>query len=347
MANRHIIQQSHMAAATSLLFVLKSGIDNHTQTEEEIWLDCLKNMAVNQSIQLEANLRALTEINGMMDAKLSRLNDPPSDLDNSIQQGGGGGVDRVGRGANDNDVRWLPRPRFDALEMRKVVNLREINSLDALSFNILLGEMFSSIAAIAASRASPNDYMHMILRGASLVGGYVFAHLSANDGYTVDQFIQALGRAMQSNKIATDNTLEEVVLIVHNQSGGGKRRSLSSYTCNQVITRKIPFLYAPLEIVGNLCFSICVSHFLNPSRTDNEIIQSAQHLYAAIRFDEKHCVDLSDIGTFETFLGVKIVVFYRGDGVRMPFYQTTDAPHPHTVHSSCFCIMVIFTVLKT
>lgn len=69
-----------------------------------------------------------------------------------------------------------------------------------------------------------------------------------------------------------------------------------------------------MNIANNLCFSICLAHFLNPELPESELERRAEVIQNDAGFAKQHMIGLHDIKKFESLIDIKIVVFYRTNG---------------------------------
>ncbi len=97
--------------------------------------------------------------------------------------------------------------------------------------------------------------------------------------------------------------------------------------------QKQTYLFMPLNITeeNNLCFAICLAHFLNPQKLHTELESVASALQEAAGYTDQHKISLNDIARFEHMLNIKIVVFYRTDTGVLEKYTNTAVPHLKTV----------------
>ncbi len=114
---------------------------------------------------------------------------------------------------------------------------------------------------------------------------------------------------------------------------GGARRKIQGLAHDQVLAKNRLNLFMPLNITeeNNLCFAICLAHFLNPQKLHTELESVASALQEAAGYTDQHMISLNDIARFEHMLNIKIVVFYRTDTGVLEKYTNTAMPHLKTV----------------
>ncbi|XP_051811557.1 uncharacterized protein LOC127536113 isoform X1 [Acanthochromis polyacanthus] len=131
----------------------------------------------------------------------------------------------------------------------------------------------------------------------------------------------------------TDDDLELVVSVARNSSGGSRLR-LGNVPYDEILSKKERHLYNPENdgSQNNLCFSLCLAHFVNKTLSPADKMKYAKQLHNAVGFYETHKVSLSDITKFENHLNIKIVVFHHSPGRKnLQCYKTHDAAHATTV----------------
>ncbi len=115
--------------------------------------------------------------------------------------------------------------------------------------------------------AGENGFMNVSLHGESLPTD-INAVLTPDNNHDVNTFIDQIERTVQSNAdVGCDSALQLCVSVVRNRKGG-VRRKLSDLAHNMVIQKNMMNLFAPKNITNNMCFSICLAHFLNPQCPD-------------------------------------------------------------------------------
>lgn len=92
----------------------------------------------------------------------------------------------------------VPRGRFNGLEIRRLINLREISSTDLSDYTVFLHDTFSEIVAFSRLLGGDGSLINITLSGPSLTSD-VNTLLSASNDYSVDLFISDLEKIMQSN----------------------------------------------------------------------------------------------------------------------------------------------------
>ncbi len=238
----------------------------------------------------------------------------------------------VRQGGNVAGYTIVPRARFNGLEIHRIINLREISSTDLADYTVFLHDMFSEIVAFSRLLGGDSSLININLRGASLTSD-VNTLLSANNDYSVDLFINDLEKIMQSNSdVQFDKSLNLRVSIARSKHGGA-RRKIQGLAHDQVLAKNRLNLFMPLNITeeNNLCFAICLAHFLNPQKLHTELESVASALQEAAGYTDQHKISLNDIARFEHMLNIKIVVFYRTDTGVLEKYTNTAVPHLKTV----------------
>lgn len=90
-------------------------------------------------------------------------------------------------------------------------------------------------------------------------------------------------------------------------------------------------LFCPTNITNNLCFTICLAHFLNPEKPHTELEAVAASIQKSAGFTDQYKISFNDIACFEHMLDIKIVTFHRTNAGKLEKHTTTDEPHPKTV----------------
>ncbi|XP_059395371.1 uncharacterized protein LOC132127485 [Carassius carassius] len=235
-------------------------------------------------------------------------------------------------GGNVAGYTVVPRGRFNGLEIHRLINLREISSTGLADYTAFLHDTFSEIVAFSRLLGGDGSLINITLSGPSLTSD-VNTLLSASNDYSVDLFISNLEKIMQSNTdVQFDECLNLKVSIARSKQGGA-RRKLRDLAHNQVIDKNRLNLFVPSNIAGenNLCFAICLAHFLNPQKPHTELEPVASALQESAGYTDQHMISLKDIAQFERMLNIKIVVFYRTNTGKLEKYANTDVPHPKTV----------------
>ncbi|KAI2644608.1 Mannan endo-1,4-beta-mannosidase [Labeo rohita] len=76
-------------------------------------------------------------------------------------------------------------------------------------------------------------------------------------------------------------------------------------------------LFIPMNISSNLCFAICIAHFLNPQKPHTEPESVASALQKAVGYMDQHMIALNDI--------------IRSNTGELEKYTNTEVPHDKTV----------------
>ncbi len=266
------------------------------------------------------------EGNGTLSHRTLDLNDPrmgltQDEIDSLVRHGGGVGGYTI-----------VPRARFNGLEIHRIINFREISSTDLTDYTVFLHDRLSEIVTFSRLLAGCDSLINITLRGPTLTSD-VNTLLSAGNDYCVDVFINEFEKITQSNSdVQFDESLNLRISIARTKQGGG-RRKISDIAHNKVIRKNTLNLFKPLNIgsENNLCFGICLAHFLNPQKPHTELEAIASALQKAAGYTDQHMISLSDIVQFERLLNIKIVVFYRTTTGMLEKFTNTDVPHPKTV----------------
>lgn len=104
-------------------------------------------------------------------------------------------------------------------------------------------------------------------------------------------------------------------------------------------------LFIPSNIAGenNLCFAICLAHFLNPQKPHTDLESIASALQESVGYTDQHMISLNDIAQFERMLNIKIVVFYRTNTGMLKKYANTDVQYH--ILKQCFCTSTTIIIL--
>lgn len=113
--------------------------------------------------------------------------------------------------------------------------------------------------------------------------------LKSDNEYNTDLFLEQVIQALQSWSNMTNDGLEFVVLVAQNGSGSGQIK-LGTIPYDQIIQKKNPCLYVPDNTHNNLCFSLCLCHFLIPTPSEKEKLAFAQKLQQDLGFTHDHKV---------------------------------------------------------
>ncbi|XP_052426447.1 uncharacterized protein LOC127968976 [Carassius gibelio] len=243
-------------------------------------------------------------------------------------------IDRLVReGGSVGDFTIVPRPRFNGLEIRRTLNFREIATDDFAAYNIFLHDILNEIVTLSRLLAGDGVFFNISLQGASLPTD-INAVLTPDNNHDVNVFVDQIERTVQSNTdVAFDTALELRVSVARNKQGGvGARRKLSDLAHNQVIQKNRMHLFAPKNVTDNMCFSMCIAHFLNPQCTDAELMTLARNIHTDLGYDPQDKIALHDVSKFEAFLDLKIVIFHRSGSGKLEVYKNTDEPHHKTLH---------------
>ncbi|KAL0148364.1 hypothetical protein M9458_056344, partial [Cirrhinus mrigala] len=196
----------------------------------------------------------------------------------------------------------IPRARFNGLEIHRIINLREISSTNLADYTVFLHDTLSEIVAFSRLLGGDGSLINITLRGASLTSD-VNTLLSQGNDYSVDLFTDQLEKIMQSNSgVQFDESLNLRVSIARSKNGGA-RRKIRDLAHDEVIRKNSLHLFIPMNISSNLCFAICLAHFLNPQKPHTELESVASSLQKAVG---------SNTGELEK-------------------YTNTDVPHHKTV----------------
>ncbi len=99
-----------------------------------------------------------------------------------------------------------------------------------------------------------------------------------------------------------------------------------------VIQKNKMNLFAPKNIADNMCFSICLAHFLNPHCPDQELIRIAKNIHTDLGYEPQDKIAFHDVSKFETALDLKIVIFHRSSSGELVVYTNADETHQNNVH---------------
>ncbi|XP_055070270.2 uncharacterized protein [Misgurnus anguillicaudatus] len=242
-------------------------------------------------------------------------------------------VERLVRDAGEfNGYTIVPRTRFNSLEIRRNINLRSIASTDMASYVVFLDCVLNEIVSISRIFAGDGGIIHVLLSGETLTSDVNALLTPAND-YSVSAFTDQLENIMQSNAdVHVDDNLMLKVSIVRSKNGGvGDRRKFRDLAHNEVIKRNRMNLFCPANMSDKLCFALCLAHFLNPQKTDPELVPIAASIQNAAGFSIQDMIRFNDVALFERLLNIKIVVFHRSSTGALEKYMTKDKPHYKTV----------------
>ena len=262
----------------------------------------------------------------------SAYSTPPSPTENP-QGGVQCGAGRVSKVTSEIASRQIPL--FNAAEFRQDVDLRNIDLTDIGSVPERVYSTLTDLIARALGNATQDSVLNVELRGPA-VDVPIQTMLNSGDGYNTDTFLEQVAQAMQSNDNSlTDDSLELIVTIARNMSGGGvgRRRKLGSIGYDQILSEKGNALYNPKNNAGNdnLCFSLCLAHYVNSRWSHDEKMNYAKHLHSDLGFDYTHKVSFSDVDRFQKHLKMKIVIFHHVAGCKKPtIFKTHDQPDVKT-----------------
>ena len=153
------------------------------------------------------------------------------------------------------------------------------------------------------------------------------AILNASDDNNLNDFEEALFNAVQSNwAVMSDSNLELVVQIVQSPRGGGEKRLACKMLDNEIVKKKMRFLYIVHNPSNQLCFAINLALLLHDNLTDDEGFERGREIQRGVGLTDQTAVTFNDIEKFEESLKCKIVVFYRGDDDRTLCKFQTDGP---------------------
>ncbi|MGL5905024.1 MAG: hypothetical protein ACRCZO_20250, partial [Cetobacterium sp.] len=224
----------------------------------------------------------------------------------------------------------IPRARFNGLEIHRLINLRQISSTDFAVYSTFLHDLLAEIVSFSRLLAGDGGVINITLRGSSLTSD-VDALLSPQNNYEPDLFINQLEKILQSNSDVTVDEALDLRVSIAMCKNGGARRKMRDLLHNQVITKNRMNLFCPTNITNNLCFTICLAHFLNPEKPHTELEAVAASIQKSAGFTAQHKISFNDISCFERILNIKIVTFHRANARMLEKYTTTDDPHPKTV----------------
>ncbi|XP_065122769.2 uncharacterized protein [Paramisgurnus dabryanus] len=234
-------------------------------------------------------------------------------------------------GGTVNDFHVYPRPRFNSVELQRSMNLREIRATDLASYHIRLHDTMNEMVTFARRIGGDNSVINFTLRGPRL-NSDVSVILSPGNNYDVTIFTDQIEKILQSDERLLCDDMVEIGATVAMNRQGGVRRKLTDLALDQVIKRKKTSLFCPMNISNNLCFSICLAHFLDPALPESDLERRAAVIQNDTGFSIQDKIGLCDIAKFESLYDVKIVVFYRTtDGPVETFANQSD-PHPKTLH---------------
>ncbi len=236
-------------------------------------------------------------------------NDNASDYDPSAPDMGltQNFIDRlISEGGRMGDFTIIPRQRFNCFN--RTLNFREIAADDYAAYHIFLHDILNEIIDFSRLMAGENGFMNVFLHGESLPTD-INVVLTPDNNHDVNTFIEQIERAVQSNAdVGCDSALQLCVSMARNRQGG-VRRKLSDLAHNMVIQKNKMKLFAPKNITNNMCFSICLAHFLNPHSPDQELIRIGGNIHTELGYEPQDKIAFHDVFKFEKALDLKIVIF--------------------------------------
>ncbi|XP_031153064.1 uncharacterized protein LOC116048233 [Sander lucioperca] len=238
-------------------------------------------------------------------------------------------------------------PFFNATEFRQDVDLRNIDLSNIDSVPEQIHSTLTGLIDRALDTATQDSVLNVELRGAALAAP-IQTVLTSNDEYSADTFLEEIANAMQSNDTSlTDDRLEFIVTIARNMSGGSGRRKLGSVCYDEILSAKGNALYNPMnrDDNENLCFALCLAHYVDSRMTESEKIDYAKQLHRDVGLECTHKVSFSDVDRFQKHLNMKIVIFHHAAGRKKPeIFKTHDEQHVKTallyLHSDHFYLIV-------
>ncbi len=241
-------------------------------------------------------------------------------------------IDRLIReGGRVGDFTIVPRPRFNGLEIRRTLNFREIAADDYAAYDIFLQDILNEIIEFSRLMASEDGFMNVSLQGERLLTD-INAVLTPDNNHDISTLVDQIERAIQSNTdVGYDSALELCVSVARNKQGG-TRRKLSDLAHNMIIRKNKMNLFVPKNIADNMCFSICLAHFLNPRCPSQELVRIADNIHTDLGYHPQEKIAFHDASKFESYLDLKIVVFHRSCSGKLEVYKNTDEIHQNTVH---------------
>lgn len=147
-------------------------------------------------------------------------------------------IDRlITEGGSVGGFRVTPRLNFNALEIHRTLNFRDIITDNLAAYNILFTDILNEIVTFSRLLAGQNGFINISLRGHDLPSDINYV-LSPENDYSVESFADEIEKkTLQSNiDIPVDAPLELSVSIVRNRYGG-VRRKLTDLVHNDVIRK--------------------------------------------------------------------------------------------------------------
>ena len=254
-----------------------------------------------------------------------------------------GGPECGGAVSANDETRIRHYPYFNGFEVRRSVDLRTIPIDNLEEIPNFIRERLTGVITECSQRTARGSVLNVVLRGPSLASD-IQAVLTTGDDYNDDTFLEQISRVIQSNDASlTDDALEFVVTCVHNKNGG-VRLKLKSIPYDDIISRKRLSLYTPSNTHDNLCFSLCVAHYLKEGASEDDTVSGvdtvseeakvlvAQALHTSLGFDHNHPVGFADVSAFEKHLDVKILIFHHNSTFKkLELFETHRGQHPKTI----------------
>ena len=240
-------------------------------------------------------------------------------------------------GADNDEMHTRLFPHFNGFEVRQSIDLRSIPMVNLQEVPDLIRERLSGVITNCSQSTADGSVLNVVLRGPALTAD-VQAVLVSGDDYNADVFMDHISQVIQSNDTGlTDDVLELVVTGVHNKRGG-VRLKLKSMPYDEIIRKKKLSLYTPCNTHNNLCFSLCITHFLHEgvpggsTVTEETNLEAAHKLHSELGYESDHSVGFSDVYKFERHLDVKILIFHHNEAFKkLNMFQTHTEQHPNTI----------------
>ncbi|KAI7789865.1 putative DNA polymerase-like protein [Triplophysa rosa] len=140
-------------------------------------------------------------------------------------------------GGTINGYRVLQRSRFNSVELRRPMNLRDIGATDLATYHVRLHETMNEIATFARQIGGDGSVVSISLRGPSLKSD-VTAILSPGNDYDVNVFTDQIEKILQSDdRLLCDDAVKIGATVASNRQGGGRhRRKLTDLALDQDTT---------------------------------------------------------------------------------------------------------------
>ncbi|XP_016333401.1 uncharacterized protein LOC107681606, partial [Sinocyclocheilus anshuiensis] len=176
----------------------------------------------------------------------------------------------IRNGGTVNGFCVLPRPRFNSVDLRRTMNMREIMSTDLASYHVSLHNAMDEIVSFAQQIGGDASVINLVMTAPSL-NSSVNAVLTPGNNYDVNLFTEQIEKILQSNeRLMVDDAVEIEANVAMNRQGGG-RRKLTELALDQVIKRKKMSLFNPVNTGNKICLAICLAHFLDPQLPESEL----------------------------------------------------------------------------